>query len=471
MRFGGRLFAHLLYLISDSDTPSSCYSERSKAILIMGLLGLTNHESEFTLESLQVDDLQKLVLVSDQAFMNALLRSRIIRERALQLRHGFAAFSAYYKSQDKEKVVGIGNCGDVLTFENVFNSRVYNTTFHLRHLRQFCGKDRLNPTNFSLSIPIQVGSNVSPLKLMSGFKLKQLQHQLNICEKEKSSSFLESDFPVNNIRTFNERNMKIPVTIGGLKVNESGDIDSEFWKQMSMNDKRMFWTAKNKLRKAGVVFHRKEHTSQHIKSKIAMTVSHQDSISDDEVQTVQNQMCRTRKDCIIVDEGADTGLKGRLTSIFLEHTLGNFSITNFDDKMVLKCLPIGTNATKVFNSNGNAIILIKNQQIDHTGQNHSVLSVNQLRVYGVDVDDCPRIYYRNGVQGRQSMICNDIEIPFKFDQKLILLEASAATYDELKTLPFWFDYQWYGMISGSCGSLFSRRFRMETVTIQRSWDC
>jgi len=105
MRFGGRLFTHLLYLISDSDIPSSCYSERSEAILIMGVLGLTNHESEFTLESLQVDDLQKLVLVSDQAFMNAFLRSRIIHERALQLRHGFAAFSAYYQSQDKEKVV------------------------------------------------------------------------------------------------------------------------------------------------------------------------------------------------------------------------------------------------------------------------------------------------------------------------------------------------------------------------------
>jgi len=214
MRFGSRLFTHLLYLISDSvsdsDIPSFCYSEQSEAILIMGILGLTNHESEFTLESLQVDDLQKLVLVLDQAFMNALLRSGIIRERALQLRYGFAAFSAYYQSQNKEKVVRIGNCGDVLTFENVFDSHVYNATFHRRHLQQFCGKDRPNPANFNLSIPIQEGSNVSPLKLTSGFKLKELRHQLNVCEKENSSSFLESDFPVNNIRTFNERNMEIP---------------------------------------------------------------------------------------------------------------------------------------------------------------------------------------------------------------------------------------------------------------------
>ena len=71
-------------------------------------------------------------------------------------------------------------------------------------------------------------------------------------------------------------------------------------------------------------------------------------------------MRRTRKDCIIVDGRADTGLKGRLTSIFLEHTHGDFSVTNFVDEMVHKCLPIGTSATKVFDSNGNAIILIEN---------------------------------------------------------------------------------------------------------------
>jgi len=70
----------------------------------MGVLGLTNHDAEFTFESLQVDDLQKLVLVSDQVFMNALLRSGIIREHALQLRNGFAAFSASNLINDLDKI-------------------------------------------------------------------------------------------------------------------------------------------------------------------------------------------------------------------------------------------------------------------------------------------------------------------------------------------------------------------------------
>jgi len=91
--------------------------------------------------------------------------------------------------------------------------------------------------------------------------------------KEQASQYNNLKIPVNNMRTSNKENQQIPaMMIGGFEVNKSGDMDSEFWKQMSTDDKRMFWTAKNKLRKAGVVFHRKEHTSQHIKSKIAMTV-------------------------------------------------------------------------------------------------------------------------------------------------------------------------------------------------------
>jgi len=35
------------------------------------------------------------------------------------------------KPKDKGKVLEIGNCEDVLTFENVFDSRVYNSIFHV----------------------------------------------------------------------------------------------------------------------------------------------------------------------------------------------------------------------------------------------------------------------------------------------------------------------------------------------------
>ena len=285
--FDGRLFAHLVHRISDADIPNLLSCERCEVILIMGVLRLTEHESECILETLQVDDLQKQKLVKQ--------------------------------------------CGDVVTFDNVSDSRVYNATFHRRSL----GEEKPDQTNFVSSIPIQEMSNVSPLKLKS-------------CSESN-----------------------IPAMIGGFEVNESGDIDSEFWM------------------KQGLV----------IRSLILASLL--------------------------------MGMKGRLTSIFIEHTHGDFIVSNFDDTMVDKCLPIGTSATKVFDLNGNAIILIENQQIDHTGQDNSVLAANQLRAYGV-----ARIYSHNGVQGRQSMILNDIENPFEFDRNLILLKASAPTYDELKTLPF-----------------------------------
>jgi len=92
---------------------------------------------------------------------------------------------------------------------------------------------------------------------------------------------------------------------------------------------------------------------------------------------------------VIVDGGADTGLKGGLTSLIFEHTSRKVSITGFNDEMVQKCLPIGTSATKVVDLNGKAVILIENEQIDDTGQNNFVLSVNQMGAFGVDVDDCP----------------------------------------------------------------------------------
>ena len=161
--------------------------------------------------------------------------------------------------------------------------------------------------------------------------------------------------------------------------------------------------------KAGFVFRpKKEHASHHIKSKIAVTVSHHVSISDDKVRTIQNLMLDTNKHYVIVDGGADTGLKGGLTSLIFEHTSRKVSITGFNDEMVQKCLPIGTNATKVVNSNGKVVILIKNEQIDDTGQNNSVLSVNQMRAFGVGVDDCPGLHSHDGIQGRQSMIFNYI---------------------------------------------------------------
>ena len=45
---------------------------------------------------------------------------------------------------------------------------------------------------------------------------------------------------------------------------------------------------------------------------------------------------------VIVDGGADTGLKGGKTSIFLEHSLRKVTVGGFDDDMVQEGLSVGT---------------------------------------------------------------------------------------------------------------------------------
>jgi len=97
--------------------------------------------------------------------------------------------------------------------------------------------------------------------------------------------------------------------------------------------------------------------SDYVKSKIKVTrtasVVHKVPVSKDKVCVVQNIMSDTGKHYVIVDGGADTGLKGGKTSRFLEHTLQKVSITGFDDEMVQENLPIGTRATKVTDIKGN----------------------------------------------------------------------------------------------------------------------
>lgn len=125
-RLGGRLFTHLL-----SRFPSH-YNKMNKGISIMGVLGLSYQSWIGThLAIIAGQWSADIGTFSDPTSTNAILRSGVKLEHAFQLRHGFAAFSAYYQAKDKGKVVEIGNCEDVLTFENVFDSRVYNSIFHV----------------------------------------------------------------------------------------------------------------------------------------------------------------------------------------------------------------------------------------------------------------------------------------------------------------------------------------------------
>ena len=109
------------------------------------------------------------------------------------------------------------------------------------------------------------------------------------------------------------------------------------------------------------------------------------------------------------------GMKGSKTSIFLQHTNRKVNVSGFDNGMVKEGLPLGTCASRVTNKNRHTIILIENEQIDHSEQENSIFSVNQVRSYGVDVDDCPNVFHHDGQPGRMNMIADEHTIPFEVE--------------------------------------------------------
>ena len=136
----------------------------------------------------------------------------------------------------------------------------------------------------------------------------------------------------------------------------------------------------------------------------------------------------------IIDGGADTGMNGS-AYVFLEHTSRRANVIGYDADMVKKGLPIGTSVTATKDSNGKTVILLQNEQIDHSGQPNSMLAPNQVRHYGIDLDDCPTCFEIDGRPGRMSMKTEEFEIPFEFEKGLIFLKTWKPSKVELQTCP------------------------------------
>ncbi len=137
----------------------------------------------------------------------------------------------------------------------------------------------------------------------------------------------------------------------------------------------------------------------------------------------------------IANGGADSSMKNVGDScIILELTNKTVNVKGFSDKEVANDLPIGITATKVYNDEGNPVILIEDNQIIYEGTGGSIMSINQYRSIGVDVDDCPTEYLRDGSPGCCNMKIRDTTIPFVFTDAVVLLEIEKPTEQELSTL-------------------------------------
>ena len=330
--------------------------------------------------------------------------------------------------------------------------------------------------------------------------LEDLAAQAALIESHASKLQKSNNRQVNNANSnSNSEKKSIPGTIGGHKVNNEGWINAEAWKKMTKDEKEKFWAAKKKLRESGVGFPNnrsdeksdaeklkaanrqinklqqqvkegkddsnesnstetsnetanlnkltlaevlkkmpaasKDKTIAYVKSKINMTRTISLS-SPSHLSRVNNLQQDTGRAYIIVDGGADTGMKGGKTSMTLEITERKVNVSGYDDHHTTEDLSIGTTASKVVDEDGNEIILIENEQIINDKQDNSIMSVNQARAFGVDVDDCPSMHNRGGAPGRCNMIVEDRTIPFLYAKNLVLLEATKPTKAELRRLPY-----------------------------------
>ena len=172
------------------------------------------------------------------------------------------------------------------------------------------------------------------------------------------------------------------------------------------------------------------YMEKHVKTTRVRTVHFNESL----IKRANHLETSEERAPTIIDGGADTGMNGS-AYIFLEHTLRKANVIGYDSDMVKTGMPIGTSVTATKDTNGDTVVLLQNEQIDHTSQPNSMMAPNQIRHYGIDIDDCPTCYDIDGRRGRQSLKADKFEIPFSYEKGLIYLHTWKPTDQELHTCP------------------------------------
>ena len=133
----------------------------------------------------------------------------------------------------------------------------------------------------------------------------------------------------------------------------------------------------------------------------------------------------------ILDGGADTSLLGR-SFLMLSYTERKVNVSGFDEGIVFINLPIGTGVTAYDKDDGTTILLLVHKAIDHTSQENSLLSGNQLRNHAVDICETHQNFAVNGRPGKLRMKVDEHIIPFTMKNSLASMYFRHPTEDELE---------------------------------------
>ena len=107
-------------------------------------------------------------------------------------------------------------------------------------------------------------------------------------------------------------------------------------------------------------------------------------------------------------------------------------VSGFDDSLNIGEKNIGSGVAAFDKPDGTTILLLVNEGIDHTEQPNTMLSLNQLRHFGLDVCDVHPKFKSGNRPGLFRIKAGEHDIPFHMDNGLAALSLRYPTDDELR---------------------------------------
>ena len=122
----------------------------------------------------------------------------------------------------------------------------------------------------------------------------------------------------------------------------------------------------------------------------------------------------------VCDSGADTCLLGSAFKM-LRHSDRMATVSGFDENLMIDDMKIGTGVAAFDKPDGETILVMVHEGIDHTKQNNTLLATNQMHHNGVDVCITHQKFISKGTPGAFRLAKGGHELPFYMDNSLASL--------------------------------------------------
>ena len=162
------------------------------------------------------------------------------------------------------------------------------------------------------------------------------------------------------------------------------------------------------------------HKKQRARENPSRDQNYEESESEDEIE-VQEE--------VLIDSGADTSCLGPAFRV-IATTDRVVDIVGYDDSKAAVDLPVGDGITLATNAEGEKVLLRVNEAIINANCK-SILSVDQMRHYDIDVNEKPRRY-----GGQQNLVTLEEQvIPLQYRESLVWLRIERPTKEDMALYP------------------------------------